>query len=88
MTELVELYDAHSTAGGKRTAQSKAKKEAEEKAGKQLRDASMKSLIPCEGLVDISALDDTTVREKQGQHREKYGFSLSTVGFISILICI
>lgn len=71
MTELVALYDAHSTEAAEQSGKAKKKKELEEKAGKELRDASMKGLIPREELIDIAALKDATIYEKQGQCIEK-----------------
>lgn len=71
MTDLVALYDADDEEVTEKSSQMKRKKAMEEQTGKELRDASMKSLVPRKGLTDISTLEDTSVREKQGQRNEK-----------------
>ena len=69
MDALVALYEARGT--NTKTSQAKAKKDAKEAAGKEIRDASMKALIHHDHLTDISTLDDASVCEKQGQCKEK-----------------
>ena len=68
MDALVALYEAWGT--NTKTSQAKAK-DAEEAAGKEIRNASMKALIHRDHLTDIYTLDDASVREKQGQRKEK-----------------
>lgn len=64
MDALVALYKAQGT--NTKMSQAKAKKDAEEAAGKEICDASMKALICHDHLTDISTLDDASVHEKQG----------------------
>jgi hypothetical protein len=42
----------------------------ESKAALELRDAAMKGVVKRQGLTDISQLDGSTLREKQGQRRK------------------
>ncbi|KAJ6456921.1 hypothetical protein C8R45DRAFT_1033891 [Mycena sanguinolenta] len=69
MTELQAIMNDHEVSAKDSSAKSKRKAAFEEEAGKQLRDAAMKGLAQCEGLIDVSELDGASVREKQGQRK-------------------
>ena len=71
LTELVQLIDDKETykalVGNARS--EKAKKERQ--AGEEMRDASLKGMVRHTELSDLGELETATVREKQGQRREK-----------------
>lgn len=66
--ELCELVDAEKTSvdtskGGQHKA------DIEDRAGKELRDASMTGLVRRNRLVDVASLEGASVRERQGQRK-------------------
>lgn len=71
MTELASLHAEYQDAQQKSTVRGQKKAQMEATAGFQFRDASMKSLVEQKKLTDITALEDATVREKQGQQQKR-----------------
>ena len=67
MTELVQLYSDQSEESQNKSKRAKEKKNVEEQGSKELREASMLGLVPRETLTDITQLEDSSIREKQGQ---------------------
>ncbi|KAJ8094464.1 hypothetical protein PM082_010898 [Marasmius tenuissimus] len=72
MTELYELYTPRKSNLQQLSAKAQSKIRAEENAGAELRDASMKGLVEHEKLTDITKqIQGSTIREKQGQCKRK-----------------
>ena len=67
MTENEQLYSDQSEEAQNKSRQSKKKKNVEEQGSNELREASMLGLVPRETLTDITQLEDSSIREKQGQ---------------------
>ena len=67
MTENEQLYSDQSEEAQNKSRKSKEKRNVEEQGSKELREASMLGLVPRETLTDITQLEDSSIREKQGQ---------------------
>ncbi|KAJ7307916.1 hypothetical protein DFH08DRAFT_975300 [Mycena albidolilacea] len=71
MTELQAIMDDHNDSAKKFSGKSKQKSAIEAKAGQELWDAAMMGLARREGLIDVSELDGSSIREKQGQRKRR-----------------
>lgn len=69
MTDLQAIMDDHNDSAKEFSGKSKQKSAIEAKAGQELRDAAMTGLARREGLIDVSELDGSSIREKQGQRK-------------------
>lgn len=67
MTDLVSLLDAQSDEQANKSLQVKTKEELESQAALQLREAAMKGRVTRQALIDVTQLDDSTLRERAGQ---------------------
>lgn len=67
MTDLVSLLDAQSDKQANKSLQVKTKEELESQAALQLREAAMKGRVTRQALIDVTQLDDSTLRERAGQ---------------------
>jgi len=62
---------AHESAKEQKSNEAKARMTVEMQAALELHEAAMKGTVRRNLLTDISKLDGSTLREQQGQHREK-----------------
>lgn len=67
---MIDLVNSHAADKGEKSTGAKAKARDEQKAALELREASMKGIVKCQDLTDVSLFRGATLREKQGQrHR-------------------
>ncbi|KIJ37542.1 hypothetical protein M422DRAFT_259898 [Sphaerobolus stellatus SS14] len=75
MTDLVALVNGHEASKEEFLDTMKKQQALQQKAALQMHDAVMKGRVPRNTLTDVAQLDGATVREKQGQRKQKLASS-------------
>ncbi|KIJ52002.1 hypothetical protein M422DRAFT_243577 [Sphaerobolus stellatus SS14] len=71
LTDIASLVDAHEEEKGQKSLTVKQRESTEKQAALELRKAAMMGIVNRNNLSDISGLEGSTVREKQGQRKRK-----------------